>query len=119
MWRHATRVVAAIAALSWCGGNPQADLPEASIIVHVLVDDLGWADADLSTRPSPDLRTPSIEALRDSAIEMRDYYAWKQCGPSRAMTLTGRYYWRLGMSRGGGAPPLHFPFLPSFLKRCK
>lgn len=43
------------------------------VIVHVLVDDLGYADLGYL---DPLLMTPTIDELRYSGIELSSYYAW-------------------------------------------
>jgi arylsulfatase A-like enzyme len=83
--------------------------------VHVLVDDLGYADLGYK---DPLLITPAIDALRHSGVELSSYYAWKYCNPSRAMLLTGRYMHNLGIYSNGGAPALNFTLLPDRLKQA-
>lgn len=85
------------------------------VIVHVLVDDLGFADLGFLDGK---LSTPHIDALRASGIELSSYYAWKYCNPSRAMLLTGRYMHNVGIYSNGGAPSLNFTLLPDRLKQA-
>eukprot|EP01043_Picozoa_sp_COSAG02_P014941 COSAG02_NODE_624_length_19387_cov_90.736002_10_plen_309_part_00 len=85
------------------------------VIVHVLVDDLGFADLGYLDGK---LSTPHIDALRSSGIELSSYYAWKYCNPSRAMLLTGRYMHNVGIYSNGGAPSLDFTLLPDRLKQA-
>jgi arylsulfatase A-like enzyme len=85
------------------------------VIVHVLVDDLGYADLGYVDKK---LVTPHIDALRSSGIGLSSYYAWKYCNPSRAMLLTGRYMHNVGIYSNGGAPSLNFTLLPERLKQA-
>ena len=102
------RVTAAASA-----GRQRSSIP--AVIVHVLVDDLGYADLGFL---DPLLLTPAIDGLRASGVGLSSYYAWKYCNPSRAMLLTGRYMHRLGIYSNGGAPSLNFTLLPDRLKQA-
>ena len=97
------------------GGRRRPTSSSPAVIVHVLVDDLGYADLGFL---DPLLLTPHIDALRASGIGLSSYYAWKYCNPSRAMLLTGRYMHRLGIYANGGAPSLNFTLLPDRLKQA-
>lgn len=95
--------------------NPRQRPSKPPVIVHVLADDLGFADLGYLDSK---LSTPHIDALRASGIELSSYYAWKYCNPSRAMLLTGRYMHNIGIYSNGGAPSLNFTLLPDRLKQA-
>jgi len=63
-------------------------------IVLSLPDDLGWYD--VSWR-NPRVRTPVLERLRTYGFDLDRFYMARFCAPSRAMVMTGRYPWRLGL----------------------
>lgn len=44
-----------------------------------------------------DLATPRLDALREEAVELREYYAAPTCSPARAALLTGRHPVELGL----------------------
>jgi hypothetical protein len=102
--------MAVAAAPACCAGQKKP-----AVVVHVLVDDLGYAD--LGYKDST-LLTPRIDALRYTVVSLSSYYAWKYCNPSRAMLLTGRYMHRVGLYSNGGAPSLNFTLLPDRLKQA-
>ena len=69
--------------------------PRPNILV-ILADDLGYGD--LGYTGSPDIRTPTIDRLARSGIEITNgYVTHPYCGPSRAGLITGRYQARFGM----------------------
>ncbi|MEM9887391.1 MAG: sulfatase-like hydrolase/transferase [Bacteroidota bacterium] len=59
-------------------------------ILLIFTDDLGYGD--LSVQGAKDLRTPNIDAIAESGINLTQFYANSPvCSPSRAALLTGRY----------------------------
>lgn len=86
-------------------------------ILHVVADDLGWADVGWA---NANMRTHHLDKMRSDGIELRRFYTAKECGPSRASLLTGRYPWQLGYYRNPsdeGGVPLNVELLPEALKR--
>lgn len=64
----------------------QAD--EASNIVFILIDDLGWMD--LSVQGNPWYPTPNIDRLASRGVRFTDAYAASPvCSPSRAAMMSG------------------------------
>ena len=69
-------------------------------ILAILADDFGWADAGWHARHNPAAgkpgsptevaRTPNLDALVDSGIEMDRQYAFKFCSPTRSAIQSGR-----------------------------
>ncbi|MFT5284778.1 MAG: arylsulfatase A-like enzyme [Planctomycetota bacterium] len=64
-------------------------------IVLILADDLGWGD--VGYHGATDLRTPHIDALAESGLQLDQFYAMPTCTPTRAALLTGRYPSRYGL----------------------
>lgn len=80
----------------------------------MMADDLGWGD--VSWRGG-DARTPRLDQLRLSGMELERYYAHPTCVPTRVALQTGRNPYRFGIvSPGTGFPPLEEHFLPETLR---
>ena len=66
-------------------------------IIHILIDDLGWADVGYHRKNSgdvsnkTDVETPNIDALVDSGIDLQRFYTHKFCSPSRCAIQSGRH----------------------------
>lgn len=70
-------------------------------IVFILVDDMGWGDPRCYNADSA-IPTPNIDRLAREGRRFTDAHTpGAVCTPSRYGLLTGRYYWRLGLDRGG------------------
>merc|ERR1719201_2552294 len=86
-------------------------------IVHVLIDDLGYHDANFRNGQT---ETPTIDAMVRDGIEIKEFYVYKMCAPSRASVLSGRYPYHLGFYGNNGGinsgVDLRFKLLPELLK---
>ena len=62
------------------------------VILHVIVDDLGWGDVAWHRDPSTNIEnpTPHMAALASAGIELNRHYVHKMCTPSRSSYLSGR-----------------------------
>ena len=61
-------------------------------LVHCLADDLGWSNVGYH-RDGPtkgDLRSPRIDGLAASGVELTRFYTHSFCSPSRSAIQTGR-----------------------------
>jgi len=65
-------------------------------IVVILADDLGIGNVGCYGADA--FRTPHIDALAASGIRFTHCYSAPNCGPSRALMLTGRHGFRTGMT---------------------
>lgn len=75
-----------------------AATPERPNIIIILADDLGSGDLGINGSA---IRTPNIDGLAKSGVQMTDFYASANvCTPSRAGLLTGRYPIRSGLAAG-------------------
>jgi arylsulfatase A-like enzyme len=77
--------------------------PSRPNIVLIVADDLGWADVGYH---GSKIRTPNIDRLAQTGIELDQHYVAPVCTPTRAALLTGRYW-----SRFGNTAPLEHPGL--------
>ena len=64
-------------------------------VVFIVVDDLGWDD--VGYHGSTQVKTPNIDMLAASSIDLDSHYVNPLCSPSRAALLTGRYPSSLGL----------------------
>ena len=91
--------VVAVSLLAWAGGgSTQAaaggDRPPN--IVVILADDLGIGT--VGCYGADHFRTPNIDALATRGARFTTCYSAPNCGPSRALMMTGRYGFRTGMT---------------------
>ena len=61
-----------------------ADKPN---IVLIVADDLGWNDVGYH---NPQIKTPHIDRLVKTGIDLDVHYVQPQCTPTRVALLTGR-----------------------------
>ena len=81
-------------------------LGAAPNIVFIMADDLGWDDVGYH---GSEIRTPSIDKLAESGVELDRYYAFPVCSPTRAALMTARSPFSMGIDgpmgdEGGIAP---------------
>jgi arylsulfatase A len=65
-------------------------------IIVILADDLGIGT--VGCYGADNFKTPNIDALATGGIRFTTCYSAPNCGPSRALMMTGRYGFRTGMS---------------------
>ncbi len=63
-------------------------------VLYILADDLGWHDVGYH---GSEIRTPNIDQLAASSLELNRFYSCPVCSPARASILTGRSPMRYGM----------------------
>lgn len=59
--------------------------PETAAQPHILfalIDDLGWNNVQSHAGGATGVRTPHIDALRASGVELDRHYSYKFCSPS-------------------------------------
>jgi len=79
------------------GGTQEAAdarAPRPPSVVLLVADDLGWGDVGFH---DSEIRTPYLDRLARSGVELERFYAHPLCSPSRAALLTGRYPIRYGL----------------------
>ena len=62
-------------------------------ILLIVADDMGWADIGYH---NPELRTPVLDELARTGVELDCHYVQPQCTPTRVALMTGRYPSRFG-----------------------
>ena len=73
--------------------------PETSTIPNflvILVDDQGFDD--LGYYNPTYLKTPNIDQLAKESVRFTDFHNQPVCSPTRACLLTGRHFWRTGVT---------------------
>ena len=83
---------------------PSKDKPN---ILFILADDLGWGDVSYH---SSQIRTPAIDRLATSGIQLDQHYVCPMCTPTRVSFLTGRHPGRFGRH---ATVPSNQPVLPN------
>lgn len=63
-------------------------------IIYIVSDDQGWKDVGFH---GSDIKTPNIDRLSETGVELTQFYAQPFCTQTRAAMLTGRYPLRTGM----------------------
>lgn len=113
--------LAAAATVSLGEATVRAASPGRPNIVFIMADDMGYAD--ISANAAETIKTPHIDALAATGINLRQSYAASAvCSASRLALITGRYHYRLRLgleepatSGDIGLSPDH-PTLPSLLR---
>jgi arylsulfatase A-like enzyme len=63
-------------------------------VLFIVADDLGWNDVGYH---NAEMRTPRIDSLLRSGVELDCHYVQPQCTPTRVALMTGRYPSRFGL----------------------
>ena len=110
-WLAATVIGLAVNTLGPCAGGaePAAAAPPASSssgpelferkhfnVIVVLADDQGYCDVGFTGHPQ--LKTPQIDDLAHRGVQFTQFYAQSVCSPTRAALMTGRDYYRTGVT---------------------
>ncbi|MDE2725967.1 MAG: sulfatase-like hydrolase/transferase, partial [Gemmatimonadota bacterium] len=75
-------------------------------ILFILADDMGWGDVSYH---GSHIRTPNIDRLAATGIELDQHYVCPMCTPTRTCLLTGRHPGRFGRH---ATVPSNAPVLP-------
>ena len=75
-------------------------------ILYILADDMGWGDVSYH---GSDIRTPTLDRLAATGVEVDHHYVCPVCTPTRTAFLTGRQPGRFG--KHATTPTIH-PVLP-------
>jgi arylsulfatase/uncharacterized sulfatase len=74
--------------------NAKSETQRPNVLI-IMADDVGYMDFGAY---GGEAATPAIDAIAARGIKMSRYYTSPQCGPSRAMLLTGADNHEVGMS---------------------
>lgn len=65
-------------------------------ILLMLTDDQGYGD--VASHGNTILRTPNLDKLAETGVEMTQFVVSPLCSPTRASLMTGRYHYRTGVT---------------------
>jgi arylsulfatase A len=65
-------------------------------VIVVITDDQGYCDVGYTGHPH--LKTPQIDDLARRGVQFTQFYAQSVCSPTRAALMTGRDYYRTGVT---------------------
>ena len=65
-------------------------------VVVILTDDQGFAE--LGVTGNPVVHTPQIDRLAGQSVSLVNFNVMSVCSPTRACLMTGRYYYRTGLT---------------------
>ncbi len=82
-----------IAALLLCA--PVFAATDKPNIVHIIADDLGYADPGFNG--GKDIQTPNLNRLAKAGAVLSSFYVQPVCSPTRASLMTGRYVAHTGV----------------------
>ena len=71
-------------------------LPERPNILLIQADDLGFDD--VGTNGNRTVETPQLDRLARESVQLAEFNVCSVCAPTRASLLTGRHFWRTGVS---------------------
>jgi len=85
--------------------KPVAAISKPNILL-IVSDDQGWNDIGYH---NPLIRTPHLDALAKSGVELDCHYVMPQCTPTRVALMTGRYPVRFNMKAAQASNDRAFP----------
>ena len=62
-------------------------------VIEMVIDDLGWNDVGFHNAR---IKTPFIDSLASTGVELTDFYFFRFCSPSRSSFQSGRMPWHIG-----------------------
>ena len=111
------KAIFALLTLTGTSVGASTSLADTRYVIHVVVDDLGYNDANFK---NGQVQTPTMDSLVANGVELRSFYVYKMCAPSRGSVLTGRYPYHLGFYDNNGgdttALDIRYKMLPALLK---
>ena len=73
------------------GGVVGRSAPQKPHIVFLFCDNVGWSNVGYHRSvPTPEVKTPRIDELARTGLELDRMYTYKFCSPSRSSLLSGR-----------------------------
>lgn len=78
----------------WLPPAAVAQEPPRPNILYIMADDMGWKDVGFH---GSDIKTPNLDRLAQTGVQLEHYHAHPWCTPSRAALMTGRYPFRYGL----------------------
>ena len=94
----------------------QSATPQHPNIILMMADDLGWGDPGFNGNKI--IQTPNLDAMAKAGIRFTRFYSGGPvCSPTRGTVMTGRHYFRYGVTHANeGMLPKQEVTLASLLK---
>ena len=73
-----------------------AAAPPRPNVILIITDDQGYPD--LGAHGNPHLKTPHLDRLAAQSVQFSNFCVSPLCAPTRASLITGRYYYRTGIT---------------------
>ena len=71
-------------------------IPHSPNILLIVTDDQGFAE--LGVTGNPVVRTPNIDRFASQSTSLANFHVMPVCSPTRACLMSGRYYYRTGLT---------------------
>ncbi len=78
-----------------CAHSAVTAAPKPNVVI-ILTDDQGFGE--LGATGNPVIRTPQIDRLASQSVRLANFQVMPVCSPTRACLMTGRYYYRTGVT---------------------
>lgn len=88
-------ILLGVAAIPLLGAATSIYAAQPNVLL-IQVDDLGFDDLGINGQKVT--QTPNLDKLAESSVQFENYYAHQLSAPSRASLLTGRHFWRTGVT---------------------
>jgi len=88
---------------AFSAGTSKAAAAAPPNILLFVADDLGWGDVGFHGGIN---RTPVLDRLARTGVELGQHYVCPQCSPTRLSLLTGRYSSRFGVNAATNDPTM-------------
>ncbi|MDX2182117.1 MAG: arylsulfatase [Bryobacteraceae bacterium] len=73
-----------------------AQAPRRPNVIVLISDDQGYGD--LSIHGNPHLETPNLDSIARGGVQFTQFHSNPVCSPTRASLMTGRHYYRTGVT---------------------
>ncbi len=91
-----TAALCGLAGSGWPSSGGARDLAARPNILLIQADDLGFDDVGANGNRT--VETPNLDRLARESVQFGEFNVCSVCAPTRASLLTGRHFWRTGVS---------------------
>ena len=90
-----TRLIASVLLVVFLAAAARAADRKPNVLV-ILTDDQGFGE--LGATGNPVVHTPHIDRFASQSVSLTNFHVMPVCSPTRACLMTGRYYYRTGVT---------------------